>query len=56
MKRGLFRKVNVGDSIKEIILKDSKRRVVYHTPPLPSAPDETIFDRELVFKFSMKLL
>jgi hypothetical protein len=29
--------------------KDSIRRAVYKASPLPSAPDESVFDRELVY-------
>ena len=47
------RNSNVGDSQKAKVFKDSIRRAVYKASPLPSAPDEVVFDKELVIKFSV---
>ena len=47
------RNSNVGDSKKAKVFKDSIRRAVYKASPLPSAPDEVVFDKELVMKFSV---
>ena len=47
------RNSNVGDSKKAKVFKDSIRRAVYKASPLPSAPDEAIFDRELIFIFGV---
>ena len=47
------RNSNVGDSKKAKVFKDSIRRAVYKASPLPSAPDEVVFDKELVIKFSV---
>jgi cytochrome c biogenesis protein CcmG/thiol:disulfide interchange protein DsbE len=48
-----IRNCNVDDSPKAKTFKDSVRRAVYKSSPLPSAPDETVFDRELIFIFSV---
>jgi len=47
------RNSNVGDSQKAKVFKDSIRRAVYKASPLPSAPDETVFDKELIFIFGV---
>ena len=47
------RNSNVGDSQKAKVFKDSIRRAVYKASPLPSAPDEAVFDRELIFVFGV---
>lgn len=47
------RKANVDDSSKAKVFKDSIRRAVYKASPLPSAPDESVFDRELIITFSV---
>jgi hypothetical protein len=47
------RNANVDDSSKAKVFKDSIRRAVYKASPLPSAPDEAVFDKELVIKFSV---
>lgn len=47
------RNCNVGDSNRAKAFKDSVRRAVYKASPLPSAPDEVVFDKELVMKFSV---
>ena len=47
------RNCNVDDSNKAKVFKDSIRRAVYKASPLPSAPDESVFDKELVIKFSV---
>ena len=47
------RNANVDDSSKAKVFKDSIRRAVYKASPLPSAPDEAVFDRELMITFSV---
>ena len=47
------RKCNVDDSSKAKVFKDSIRRAVYKSSPLPSAPDEAVFDKELIIKFAV---
>ena len=47
------RNSNVGDSQKAKVFKDSIRRAVYKASPLPSAPDEAVFDKELIFLFGV---
>ena len=47
------RNCNVDDSNRAKVFKDSVRRAVYKASPLPSAPDEAVFDKELVIKFSV---
>ena len=47
------RNANVDDSSKAKVFKDSIRRAVYKASPLPSAPDEAVFDRELIFVFGV---
>ena len=47
------RNANVDDSNKAKLFTDSIRRSVYKASPLPIAPDESVFDKELVIKFSV---
>jgi hypothetical protein len=47
------RNANVDDSSKAKVFKDSIRRAVYKASPLPIAPEESVFDKELIFKFSV---
>ena len=47
------RNANVDNSNKAKVFKDSIRRAVYNASPLPSAPDEVVFDKELIFIFSV---
>lgn len=47
------RNCNVDDSARAKAFRDSVRRAVYKASPLPSAPDESVFDKELVIKFSV---
>ena len=47
------RNANVDDSSKAKVFKDSIRRAVYKASPLPSAPDEAVFDKELIFLFGV---
>ena len=47
------RNANVDDSNRAKVFKDSIRRAVYKASPLPSAPDEAVFDRELMITFSV---
>ena len=39
------------DSSRAKVFKDSIRRAVYKASPLPSAPDESVFDKELMITF-----
>ena len=47
------RNVNVGDSSLGKSFMDSIERAVYKASPLPAAPDEAVFDKELYFVFSV---
>ena len=47
------RNANVDDSSRAKAFKDSIRRAVYKASPFPSAPDESVFDRELMISFSV---
>ena len=47
------RNANVDNSNKAKVFTDSIRRAVYKASPLPIAPEESVFDKELVFKFSV---
>ncbi len=47
------RNANVGDSSKAKAFKDSIIRAVYKASPLPAAPDEAVFDREMVITFGV---
>ena len=47
------RNVNVGDSSLGKSFMDSIERAVYKSSPLPAAPDEAVFDKELYFVFSV---
>jgi hypothetical protein len=47
------RNTNVGDSPKAKSFKNSIERAVYKASPLPSAPDKSVFDRELMITFSV---
>ena len=47
------RNANVDNSNKAKVFKDSIRRAVYKASPLPSAPDEAVFDKELIFLFGV---
>ena len=47
------RNCNVDDSGRAKAFKDSVRRAVYKSSPLPSAPDESVFDKELMITFSV---
>ena len=42
---------NVGDSAKAKAFKNSIERAIYKASPLPSAPDEDVFTKELLFEF-----
>jgi len=41
----------IDDSAKALSFKDSIERAVYKSSPLPTAPDESVFDREIFFDF-----
>lgn len=47
------RNCNNDDSPKAKSFQSSVERAVYKASPLPSAPDEAVFDKELVIKFSV---
>ena len=47
------RNVNVGDSSLGKSFMDSIEWAVYKSSPLPAAPDEAVFDKELYFIFSV---
>ncbi len=47
------RDTNVGNSSKAKAFKDSIERAVKKASPLPGAPDEAVFDKELYFIFSV---
>jgi len=42
---------NISNSAKAKAFKDSIERAVYKASPLPSAPDKSVFDREILFHF-----
>jgi colicin import membrane protein len=42
---------DIGDSAKAKSFRDSIERAVYKASPLPTAPDESVFDREVFFDF-----
>ena len=44
-------KCNVDDSAQAKSFKDSIERAVRKASPLPSAPDDAVFSRELLLKF-----
>ena len=47
------RNANVGNSSQGKSFLDSIERAVYKASPLPAAPDEAVFDKELYFIFSV---
>ena len=44
---------NLDDSEKARAFKNSIERAVYKASPLPSAPDEAVFDRKIIFVFGV---
>jgi len=44
---------NTGDSEKARAFKNSIERAVYKSSPLPSAPDEAVFNREILMHFKV---
>ena len=44
---------NLDNSEKARAFKNSIERAVYKASPLPSAPDEAVFDREILFEFGV---
>ena len=44
---------NLDDSEKARAFKNSIERAVYKASPLPSAPDQAVFDREILFEFGV---
>jgi hypothetical protein len=42
---------NIDDSAKTKSFKNSIERAVYKASPLPTAPDASVFDREILFHF-----
>ena len=47
------RNANVGGSSEGKSFMDSIERAVYKASPLPAAPDDAVFDKELIFIFSV---
>ena len=47
------RNANVDDSSIAKVFKDSIRRAVYKASPLPLAPSDEVFNKELIFKFGV---
>ena len=47
------RNANVDDSSRAKVFKDSIRRAVYKASPLPLAPSDEVFNKELIFKFGV---
>ena len=47
------RNTNVGNSSQAKSFIDSIERAVYKASPFPAAPDEAVFDKELIFIFSV---
>jgi hypothetical protein len=47
------RNCNVGDSSLAKSFRDSIERAVYKASPLPAAPDDAVFDREIYMLFSV---
>ena len=47
------RNANVDDSSRAKVFKDSIRRAVYKASPLPLAPSDEAFNKELIFKFGV---
>lgn len=43
--------MNEEDSEKARAFKNSIERAVYKSSPLPAAPNEAVFDREIIFRF-----
>ena len=48
-----IRNTNVGDSNKAKAFINSIERAVYKASPLPSAPDESVFNEQLIFTFKV---
>ena len=46
------RNTNVGNSSRAKTFKDSILRAVYNASPLPAAPDDAVFNKELIMIFS----
>ena len=44
---------NLDDSEKARAFKNSIERAVYKASPLPSSPDDAVFDREILFYFGV---
>ena len=44
-------KCNLDDSAQADAFRNSIERAVYKASPLPSAPDDAVFDREILFYF-----
>ena len=47
------RNANIDDSSRAKVFKDSIRRAVYKASPLPLAPSDEAFNKELIFKFGV---
>ena len=46
-----IRDCDIGSSAQADNFKDSIERAVYKASPLPSAPDDAVFDKEIMFRF-----
>ena len=49
-----IRNTNVGDSSKAKAFINSIERAVYKASPFPAAPDESVFNEQIIFTFSVK--
>jgi hypothetical protein len=49
-----FGEDNVGNSSEAKAFKNSVERAVYKAMPLPVAPDSSVWDRDISFRFSSK--
>ena len=41
----------MGDTSRAQTFKNSLKRAVYKSSPLPSAPDDSVFEEEIMFTF-----
>ena len=49
-----IRNTNIGDSNKAKSFINSIERAVYKASPLPAAPDESVFNEQIIFTFNVK--
>ena len=57
-EKGVVKEVDINnciidESYKENLFVNSIERAIYKASPLPLAPDEAVFDREILFKFTL---